>query len=185
MTDTSAVIRKALARDATPIAKVHVQCWREAYAGIVPQETLDAMSVDERSERWTRILKAGPDDPAFAVFVAEKDGVLVGFGSVASQRDDRLAKKGFKGEFTAIYLLASCHGCGIGQRLMDAMRRHLISAGIEAASLWVLEGNGRARRFYEKMGGQTLGVERRDTALSEIAYGWRDMGGLAPASWRD
>lgn len=62
MTDTSAVIRKALARDATPIAKVHVQRWRETYAGIVPQETPDAMSVDARSERWTRILKAGPDD---------------------------------------------------------------------------------------------------------------------------
>lgn len=181
MSDRDIGIREAVAGDAVAIAQVHVQCWREAYAGIVAQETLDAMSVDDRSQRWARILETRLADPAFCVFVAEKDGAIVGFGSVASQRDTALAEQGYAGELTAIYLLAAHHGSGAAQRLIGAMVAHLIGAGIATASVWVLEDNLRARRFYEKMGGQFLRTERRerrDTTLSEAAYGWRDLTAL-------
>ena len=178
MSDAPFIIRRALPGDAEAIARVHVRSWREAYVGIIAQETLDAMSVEERSRRWVTVLENDPNDPAFAVFVAEKDGAIAGFGSVARQRDERLSTRGFAGEFTAIYLLSAHYGSGIAQALLAEMGTHLAHAGIAAASLWVLEDNQRARRFYEKAGGQLLFVEqhtRGDKALSEAAYGWRDL----------
>jgi len=178
MSDAPFVIRRALPGDAEAIARVHVRSWQEAYVGIIAQETIDAMSVEARGRRWSTILESDPSDLAFGVFVAETDGGIVGFGSVARQRDETLAGRGFDGEFTAIYVLVAHYGSGIAQALMAEMGRHLASAGIAAASVWVLEDNKRARRFYEKSGGQLLYVEqhrRGDTTLCEAAYGWRDL----------
>jgi len=152
MGDAPFAIRSALPGDAEAIARVHVRSWQEAYVGIMPQETLEAISFEARSRRWSTILETDPSDPAFGVFVAETDGAIVGFGSVARQRDETLAGRGFDGEFTAIYVLAAHHGSGIAQALMAEMGMRLAGAGIAAASVWVLEDNQRARRFYPAVG---------------------------------
>lgn len=172
------IVREARPSDALSIAKVHVRCWREAYVGIVPQQTLDTMSVDDRHARWASLLEAEQPDAAFRVFVAEADGGVVGFASVMKQRDERLAEDGFAGEFAAIYILADFYGTGVAQQLMVAMCRHLESIGVETASVWVLEQNVRARRFYEKLDGAFLRIEERDRGdmvLREVAYGWRRL----------
>jgi len=68
---------------------------------------------------------------------------------------------------------------------MIAMARFLISRGIRAASLWVARDNGAARRFYDRLGG-IVWAERNgvhsDFLLAEVAYGWRDLSGLAEVS---
>ena len=61
------------------------------------------------------------------------------------------------GEVFALYVLAEYYGSGLGQRLMQA--------GLEALGdypeicLWVLKGNARAIRFYEKCGFRFDGSE--------------------------
>jgi hypothetical protein len=40
-------------------------------------------------------------------------------------------------------------------------------------SLWVLEDNGPARRFYERLGGTPIAEKRG--GLVEVAYGWSDL----------
>jgi hypothetical protein len=42
------ITRDAELRDAGGIAKVHVRSWQAAYAGIVPDEDLAQLSVDQR-----------------------------------------------------------------------------------------------------------------------------------------
>jgi hypothetical protein len=44
------IIRDAELRDARGIAEVHVRSWQTAYAGIVPDEDLAQLSVDEREQ---------------------------------------------------------------------------------------------------------------------------------------
>ena len=44
------IIRDAELRDARGIAEVHVRSWQAAYAGIVPDEDLAQLSVDEREQ---------------------------------------------------------------------------------------------------------------------------------------
>jgi ribosomal protein S18 acetylase RimI-like enzyme len=41
---------------------------------------------------------------------------------------------------------------GIGRRLYDAAMASMAEAGFPAATLWVLERNPRARRWYERLG---------------------------------
>ena len=53
------IIRDAELRDARGIAEVHVRSWQAAYAGIVPDEDLARLSVDQREQFWAQILSKG------------------------------------------------------------------------------------------------------------------------------
>ena len=187
MTETR--IRRAQATDAGAIAVVHVQAWREAYAGLMPAETLASLSVDERAARWRRIL--GEPDPATgtATFVAGVPGAsTVAFGSCGQQRAQDLAGAGFDGEFQAIYVLRAAQRRGIGRALMAEMARHLAGRSFRGASLWVLSGNHPACRFYEALGGRVVGEreERRadGLVLAQLAYGWTNLGPIRAAAQR-
>lgn len=56
------------------------------------------------------------------------------------------------GEIVSIYFLPQYMGKGFGTLLMQAVLAELKKMGYQSCCLWVLEENGRARRFYEKMG---------------------------------
>jgi ribosomal protein S18 acetylase RimI-like enzyme len=45
---------------------------------------------------------------------------------------------------------------------MDAALDRLVSAGFSEATLWVLDSNARARRFYEAGGWSADGAQKRD-----------------------
>ncbi|MEO1200245.1 MAG: GNAT family N-acetyltransferase [Pseudomonadota bacterium] len=175
------IIRAATGNDASAIAAVHVASWRETYAGLMPQTMLKGLSVSDRTARWVRILDRSERPEGPGVFVAEHGGDLVGFASSGSQRDPNLLAQGFTGEITAIYVLQDMQGRGGGRRLMAAIVEDLQSVGYDAASLWVLRENLRARRFYERLGGAIIGEKQdhRDAVtFTEIAYGWRDLSKL-------
>ncbi len=172
------IIRAASSSDAAAIAAVHVASWRETYAGLLPDEMLGALSVTDRTERWSRILAhaGGPADAI--VFVAERNGRVVGFASGGAQRDENLRAQGLTGEITAIYVLQSAQRLGVGRRLMAAVANALADGGRGSASLWVLHGNQSARNFYERLGGNVV-AEKEDmrdgVVLAEVAYAWRDL----------
>jgi ribosomal protein S18 acetylase RimI-like enzyme len=115
------------------------------------------------------------------VFVAERDGEMVGFGACGAQRDDALRQQGFDGEIGAIYVLRARQRIGVGRALMAMLARRLREQGRRAANLWVLRENAPARAFYERLGG-TLGGERTDevhgATVIEVAYTWNDLAAL-------
>jgi hypothetical protein len=49
-------IRQAILSDARAVAEVHVQSWRSAYRGLVPDEYLQARSVDQREAVWHSVI---------------------------------------------------------------------------------------------------------------------------------
>ena len=136
------LVRPARREDAAAIADVHVQTWQAAYAHIFGADRLAGLG-DRRRTQWEDWL--GDPKPDWRIFVAEEDGRLVGFAWVGDSR----AEPG-KGELLAIYVLPGAWGSGAGSALMtsalDALR------GYSSATLWVLEDNPRARRFYEREG---------------------------------
>jgi len=139
-------IRAAGPDDAGGIAALHVASWRWAYRGLLADGVLDAMSVDDRAAMWAELL-AGDD---VAVLVAERDGVLAGFASAGASRDDSAGLQ--TGEVAAIYLAEAEAGTGLGRALFSRIQDELRSLGFTRATLWVLETNARARRFYEREG---------------------------------
>lgn len=154
-------VRRASLTDATGVAVVHVEAWREAYAGIVPQQVLDSLSIDQRRALWQRLL--GPESATAAagtsVWVAEDSGAIVGFSNSVPARD---ADATGLGELGAIYVRASHWGRGVGRALHDEAVGTLRGNGFPAALLWVLAENPRARRFYERQGWRTDGKAKRE-----------------------
>ncbi len=146
------LIRVATQADARGIARVQVATWRHAYRGLVPRRFLDAMDEDERAARWAHTL-AGRGGPAGARdLVAVEDGAVRGFASAGPVREFLGAADPGTGEIYALYVSPERIGSGLGRALMAATVDLLRDAGHPAAVLWVLRGNARARRFYERAG---------------------------------
>jgi L-amino acid N-acyltransferase YncA len=142
-------VRHATREDARAIAEVHVASWRHAYRELLPDDYPDRLSVDEREAQ--RLAWFADPRPRSGVLVAEADtGRVVGFATFAPSRDDD-ALEG-TGEVPAIYVDPAVLGKGIGRELLAATTAALREAGFTRATLWVLEANASARRFYEKAG---------------------------------
>jgi ribosomal protein S18 acetylase RimI-like enzyme len=147
--------RTAGPADADAIAFVHVETWKLAYRGQVPDDYLDGLSVDERAGRWRQLF--AETSPPAEVLVAEEDAV-VGFASIVASRDEDAGAA--TGEVAAVYLLPTHWDRGIGRELLLLAVGRLAAAGFETATLWVLASNARARRFYEAAGWSPDGTEQ-------------------------
>ncbi|CAH0204471.1 GNAT family N-acetyltransferase [Microbacterium sp. Bi121] len=140
-------VRAAALTDADGIAAVHVRSWQAAYRGLMPQEVLDGLSVEERADGWRSIL-ADPERIS-RTLVAEHDGRVVGWAGFGDARDEDAPGTG---ELWGIYALPDSWSSGVGHALITAVERELADAGHAVAYLWVLEGNERAGAFYERHG---------------------------------
>jgi GNAT superfamily N-acetyltransferase len=78
------------------------------------------------------------------------------------------------GELMGLYLLPQAWGKGLGRVLMAAAVAHLAVASYSQSTLWVLESNARARRFYAKAGWIEDGAVKQDDrlgfAITEVRY---------------
>jgi GNAT superfamily N-acetyltransferase len=147
-------LRRAVPGDARQIARVHVETWREAYAHVFPADYLAGLSVDDRTELWTQTLSEG----RYCVFVAELDGRVEGFASAGPTEDEDEGAP--RGELYAIYVDAAAWGMGLGRALLARAEQPLRDSGFDAAALWVLEDNPRARRLYEAAGWTADGASK-------------------------
>jgi GNAT superfamily N-acetyltransferase len=143
------VVRRAELPDAPAIALVHLATHREAYAEAIGLDLIEQYSLEIREGIWTNSLERGTSK----IWVAEREGRIVGFSSSGPPRDDPPVRPL---ELWTLYLLQSEHGTGAGQALLDA------AVADKPASLWVLAQNPRARRFYERNGFVLDGAEKRD-----------------------
>jgi GNAT superfamily N-acetyltransferase len=180
-----ASIRRAAPADAAAIGQVHAACLHETYAGLMPPDWLAARTVEERTLMWANILDEPAARSTIAVYIAECGGGVCGFGSCGWQRTEFLKELGFAGEFSAIYVLRRFQRRGIGLKLMRGLASASLKEGIGAAALWCLKDNAGARRFYERINGEFL-LEQMGTEAhancTEVAYGWRNLAGLAARS---
>lgn len=64
-------VRHAVQQDIPKIAEIHVKSWQTTYQGIINQDYLDGLKIEEREESWRRMSLEG-------TFVAEDaEGYLV------------------------------------------------------------------------------------------------------------
>lgn len=149
------VVREAAVSDADALGRVHVEAWRAAYAGMMPDDFLASLDPAKRAARWRERLGASTKDRA--TFVAlDETNALVGFVSVGPARD------GGDGELYAINVAPRAWGTGAATALLARAVEALRVLGHREAILWVLRQNARARRFYEREGWRQTG-DRRDT----------------------
>lgn len=162
--------RLAVPGDVDALAAMHVQAWREAYRGLMPDAVLAGLDVGRRAATWRETLARGT--PVMLALWADE---IVGFMGCGRRRNPALPSDG---EVYGLYVLARAQRQGIGHALMRFAAERLEGQGFASASLWVFEGNGPARGFYEALGGRMCArrMESRDGwALSEVAYRWDNL----------
>ncbi|MGH3493243.1 MAG: GNAT family N-acetyltransferase [Sciscionella sp.] len=166
------MIRPATVEDVTQIAEVHVRGWQVGYRGLLPQPLLDGLRPGDREPRWATTVRNSclPDR---GVLVAVAAARVVGFANLRPTRDEDQDPTEV-GEITSFYVLPTVWGRGVGHALMAAAERTLHAGGFSFATLWVLQGNLRAMRFYTHAGWVPDGIVKDDAvggaAIRDLRY---------------
>lgn len=155
--------------DAARIAEIHVLAWQAAYEGILPQDSLDNLSIPQRQAFWERRLASGDS----TVLVAMRGTDLIGWLVYGKSRDDD-ADSGVL-EIYGLYVDPRGWRSGVGFRLWSEFRQRVAAAPVDEVTLWVLAANARARAFYEAMGftpepGRVRDFGHGCAVLEEIRY---------------
>jgi GNAT superfamily N-acetyltransferase len=150
-------LRLAVPGDELAVARIHVRAWQAGYRGLLPAGYLDGLRPEDRAARYTFDRLDGP-----RTTVAIASGAIVGFATISGS------------ELSALHVEPDRWRTGVGRTLIERVRRDLAAAGVAEAHLWVLDGNARAQRFYERDGWITDGTRRSDTVwgitLDELEY---------------
>jgi ribosomal protein S18 acetylase RimI-like enzyme len=152
-------LRAAKREDARAIAEIHVAAWRAAYRGLMPDDYLAALSVDERAKMWHDAL--GRASPA-QLALAELDGTLAGFCIYGPTRDKEPPEVA---EIYAVNIHPDYWRRGAGRLLCEHALREAAAREHSAVTLWVMSGNERARSFYERLGFAPDGALRTNSEL--------------------
>jgi GNAT superfamily N-acetyltransferase len=158
-------IRDAGPGDSAALARVRSLSWRSAYDGLLPPEVIAAATGPGGEARQREFLT---EDPARHALLAEADGEAVGMAVYGPDREG-----GGDAELYVIYVVPSHWSGAVGRPLMDRVIEGVRAGGYTRLTLWVLAGNERARRFYERYGFAITDkkiTERHGHVTYEIRY---------------
>jgi ribosomal protein S18 acetylase RimI-like enzyme len=136
--DRATTLRPAAPGDAPAVAAIWFAGWRDGHLGNVPDELTRIRTEESFGERAAQHV----DDTV----VAEVGGRVAGFVMVAGS------------EVEQVYVDEGHRGSGVASLLLDEAERLVAGSGHPVAWLAVVEGNLRARRFYERQGWSNEGL---------------------------
>ena len=141
------MIRRATKYDSMGIAKIHIQSWQDAYKGIVTENYLKSLNVEARTKSWEKVIDL---DGSQVWLDLDDDDKFRGFVGICPSRDkDAIISTG---EIAAIYYSSEHWGQGFASNLFRRSITELINLEFDSITLWVLESNYRAIKFYSKHG---------------------------------
>lgn len=151
-------VRRAEDADAAEIARINIASWRDSYQGLVPDEALAVLDMDEVATSYRDLLRSAHAD----IFLACRNGAIGAFCHVCPVREpDRDAHPELTtAELTALYADPHARGTGAGHVAHEAGLLHLASSGFEYAVLWVLRDHNPAQVFYQRQGWSSDHVAR-------------------------
>ncbi len=152
-------IRYAKLEDAKALGEIHSKSWKIAYKGMISDEILNNITSEKRERYFEKALSNKWEEDAL-IFLEDK---AVGFICIGKCRDED--RDEFYGEIWGIYLLPEFFNKGIGYELIKWGIKELKDRNYKRVTLWVLEENLKARRFYEKVG------LHHDGTIKEIIIG--------------
>ncbi len=174
-------VRAARGEDAAAMARVQVQAWRTAYAGVLPQQALNELTSDEAEQQWReRWYQAITDPPGnrHRVLVAVEVDTVVGLAAHAPAGDEDRDPAN-ESELLALHVDPAHTRTGHGSRLLNATVDYLRGDGTGAAVTWVFEGDTALRAFLDSAGWAPDGA-RRDLDMGEAVTQTRLHCAIAP-----
>jgi RimJ/RimL family protein N-acetyltransferase len=136
----SSLLRAMTTADVSDVLDVQEPGAVLGLSGVFPQDAYP-FPRDDVAQRWLQEIPA----PGIDCYVVLLEGAVVGFAAI---RGD---------EFLHFGTAVEHWGTGIAQTAHDAVLDRMRSRGVQWAWLRVFTGNGRGRRFYEKLGWHPTG----------------------------
>lgn len=156
-------VRAATGEDSETIGKIQARTWKTTYKNILTDDFLSTIDESERAQAAiTRY--SNPDIKTFVVTESSND-LPVGFVCMGPSREQSLIADV---EVYAIYVLEQHQKSGAGELLLRQALDYLKSQKGKIAFISVFKSNSKARRFYEKMGGQFIGEDF--VVIDEVRY---------------
>ncbi len=174
--------------DAEAVARLHAESWRRHYRGAYSDAFLDGDVLSDRLSVWSDRLNVPSETTR--TFVAELDGVPVGFAHVVLDADPILGAL-----LDNLHVDVANQRSGIGSALMARSGRFVAEARpASGLYLWVLEQNTAAQAFYRAIGGEPAdsapvetvgGVEGRlNGTPTKVRYTWAEPSVLETSDLR-
>ncbi len=159
-------IRLATPDDIEAIARVSRLAFGATYPGIVPAEVLDEW-MENAAAPWQKAFDEREADSPWRPWVAERDGVVIGYATTSPGKDWWLPPPDGSGELTNLYLDPDAIGTGVGSALYDHAVADLRERGFNPFVVWAFRANQRALRFYERKG-LVIDVPSHDWVLGGV-----------------
>ena len=155
------LIRPATADDAEELVRANEAAWNAGMAQVVDKKLAELAPFEGRVARYREGIAAVP--AGMRLWVAEREGRIVGHATVVVDKT--------RGELSALYVVPEEWGSGVAAALHDEALVSMHELGAAEATLWVVEGNIRARRFYEREGWSADGETKSSMLdLREVRY---------------
>jgi GNAT superfamily N-acetyltransferase len=165
----SVEISRAEVADAEQITDVNIASWEAAYRGLIDDSVLDDIKRDRTADDWREYI-GSLDDPEHRLWVLKENGRVIGYARTGPSREPD-AESGAAAEVYGLYTHPDAWGTGAGAELLAHTVGDFVARGFDTVTLWVVEANGRARRFYEKQGWRPeLGPEKPWFDAPQVRY---------------
>jgi len=152
---------------ANAIGRIGAASWQAAYKGIIPDSYLANVTPERRAAHIRKLLPLAIAE----YYLFRVDGEDAGNAAIGRRHDEGVAVT--IGEIGGFYFLPEFWGRGYPGEAMPFCVARLKELGFSAITIWVLEENLRARRFYEKHGFALNGNRKEITLgkpLMEVQY---------------
>lgn len=160
MTNPQPAIRRAGPADAEALARIGAETFTATFGHMYPPADLAAFLAEHHSPERTASDLLHPQK---AAWLAEMDGVVVGYAAVGPAALPHAEVGAGSGELKRLYVDASQQGLGTGRRLLETALAWLESAGLDDVWLSVWSENFGAQRLYHR-----YGFELVDTYLFQV-----------------
>ncbi len=168
MSRISCWIRYATLTDASAISTIYQQATQRAYQEFMPEADIYSRLLDRLEPFWARKLALLPAKE-HRLLVAQYEDQVVGFVEIGAVTSPLEEVPEDTAELHFLFVAPTFMGGGIGSQLLARATELFQEDGYRQAILWVFSRNRQARRFYERHGWSTNGVERPDPTLSFLA----------------
>jgi GNAT superfamily N-acetyltransferase len=155
--------------DATGVATIQVECWKKAYAGIIPEKYLSSLDISTKAKSWEGGVNLNAD---VVRLIALEKNLPLGFVAGLENRSSSIYPN-IHCEAWSIYVHPDHWKKGIGKVLLDGFIEEMKKLGNKSMLIWALEENLNARAFYEAMGGLLLSQKQT------VNYGGKDLVAVA------
>ena len=154
--DTTVTIRRAEERDVTDLGRLGAALMRAHYA--FDRERFLAPGANPE-EGYARFLGSQLDDDDAVIFVAERDGRVVGYVYAGIEPRSWKELRDVAGFIHDVLVDDDVRSHGIGARLVAAAAEWLTARGVARVMLWTAERNTSAQRLFERLGFRRTMIE--------------------------